>query len=189
MPDNITPRGFVVGTSRADDEAEANLAVTALWEQYLSRRMLIDSFDFRDAVIRAVLGAFDTVNFRDWYFNQRTSPFVNDMHRRFLVDTLNFICGCEREFELITWDSLLDKQQVPTPIDKQEVSETEASFFGISTGSVVRDRIDDHVFLRDIVAKWCQRENGVVDMLYSTHILFGKPNKEPVHSQVLVIDD
>ena len=73
-------------------------------------------FEFRDSVLREVMKAFGTLNFRDWYFNQNTSVFVNDMHKRFLVDTLNYITTGEREFELATWDSLLSKEQVPTPL-------------------------------------------------------------------------
>ena len=189
MADNITPRGFVVGTKRADEPAEANLVVTKLWEQYLARRLVIDSFEFRDSVLREVMKAFGTLNFRDWYFNQNTSVFVNDMHKRFLVDTLNYITTGEREFELATWDSLLSKEQVPTPVDRHELNEAEAVFFGISTSSGIRDTNKDNIELPYIIYQWCNKDNGVIDLLYTAHILFGRPNKEPAETAVIVVSD
>ena len=65
----------------------------------------------------------------------------------------------------------------------------EATFFGISTSSGIRDTNKDAIELPYIIYQWCNKDNGVIDLLYTAHILFGRPNKEPVETAVIVVSD
>ena len=169
MADNITERGFVIGWKAADDDAAPNKLVDALHYNLMANRLKGDSFEFRKATIKAALNAFGTTRFIDWYMAQFTSPYLDDSHLNFLRDTLRFIGGGERQYDLSVWDSIVSRNDIV--MSKLEPDTVEHDFFGISSNGVIRTPCSWPT--AHVIYRWIAQPNGFADLSYSLSILFG----------------
>lgn len=172
MADNITPRGFVYGIKKPDDDRQENRIIESLFFNHLANRIKLESLEFKRALIEHTLEAFGTDNFLEWYYNQYNSPYLSDVHLDFLRDTIGFIYGKPRKYFVEVWDDLLDRTDIKhRPIHKELI---EREFFGI-TETHIRP-----VLVEDVIKEWATKENGLADMLYTLFLLFGKRYDEKV---------
>lgn len=176
MADNITPRGFVIGGKKADDNADANVFVESLFFNYIGKRISIDTVAFRREMVLTVMKAFGEVpNFNHWYRNQFTSPYLSDLHVEFLRDTIRYLLTGTRKYSLEVWDSIIKRGEIVTP-NAGDDDEDERKFFGISSSGVYRK--PKIVKIPDIVTLFMEKKNGAADLLYTAYILFGKDYSE-----------
>lgn len=138
-----------------------NPTIDALYGRYVRDWDSMRNFEFREAILKAALAAFGTSDFRMWYSAQLQSPAAGDLHVRFLDDTLKFIDNNRRDVMLETWQRLLNAAG-ENALDSVELNDNALQFFGT-----------DSPKLRDILQRWCSRENGFQDLLGTLFILFG----------------
>ena len=108
--------------------------------------------------------------------------FMNGINLDFLEDTTNYILTGNRRFPIHTWLSLMTeyppfimgsatKQRFWTMHDKLPVL-NRTNVRGGERKSSLPSR-------KEYISMWCGHENGIIDMLYTLWILFGKSFSEP----------
>lgn len=145
----------------------SNAAVKELMEQMLFSTQATHSQAWREGVLSTALKAFGTRSFFEWCQMQEKSPYLTDLHVRFLNDTLNFIQTGVREMSIRNWALLV--HPTPTP-HKAAVKYEYGKFFGVGQPSIV----SRSSLLRDIIPTWVARPGGYADLLQTLNIIFGE---------------
>jgi len=155
----FNPQVFV----KAEENPVFNEEVESLYASFIKGGPGLNNVDFHEKIIEAFIGAFGTVSAMEWLEIQQQSPKASYLHAKFLLDTLKFVSGGQREMALTSWESLLNSS---TP-DKDW-----ADVLGYAK-QMDKD-FAPITLVRDLAVRWCQQENGLSDMLYTLHILFGR---------------
>ena len=148
----------------------SNSKVEAMWIQVINGERFVESFDFRERIILLALHAFGTENFLMWCRLQESSPYLTDMHKRFLNDTFNFIDGGNRSVNIVSWQHLITPRKLTSADAKPDLKTDQ--FFHISSTYTPSD-----TSVMSIITKWVGRPDGFHDLLGTLHILFGDPGK------------
>lgn len=164
---DVYPRGFVgaLNGHEGSKQAQPNMAVQALYEEYLRSNRIGYDFDFREKILKVALQAFGCYCFQQWIEAQYCTRGLTDMHQRFLQDTLQFIRYGKRSMNLESWQALvLFNANAPAlrtlPDDVRE-------FFRIG------EKYRPDTTLPAVIQRWCEKPNGLEDLLGTLHILFG----------------
>lgn len=138
--------------------------ITNMVKEYMANYKVIDTFAFRDKLLRTTLLCFSCRSIKDWLRAQRLSPYMADLQKAFLTETLNFVCGLPRSMSPVQWAKLLD-----TEVSNQNV---QCDFDDMFTKTHAPHPVpeDMHTFIRT----WVTKENGYEDMLISMWLIFGR---------------
>ena len=112
--------------------------------------------------------AFGTFNLETWFSAQLRSPMLTATHRRFLNDTMGFICTGSREVSIETWMGLIYPRTATTADAKTDVALME--YFGKSINGYAK--ISDN--LPAAIAAWTAQPEGMYDLLMFLTIVFSK---------------
>lgn len=145
----------------------SNTAVKTLMEQMLFSPKAGQSQEWREAVLTTALKAFGTRSFYEWCSLQEKSPYLSDLHVRFLNDTLRFIQTGVREMSIRNWSLLVHPSQTP---HKAAVTYDYRKFFGVGQATIM----NRSALLRDIIPTWVARPGGYADLLQTLNIVFGE---------------
>lgn len=157
--------------NREVDETRLVISNKKIEELYLAMQTAqasTKSFDFRERILLVALHAFGTDSFLDWLILQEKSPYLSDVHRRFINDTLNFISTSERAMSVVTWKSFITVRELNGADAKPELKTR--AFFSI-TGPV--DTKSERFSLKTVLTNWVSQPGGFEDLLFTLHILFG----------------
>lgn len=152
----------------------SNHDVDKLWEQYCGGFQFTTSFEFREKILLAALRAFGTDNFYEWCKLQEQSPFYTDMHRRFLIDTLEFINTGHRSMNVQTWSRLIEAREVG--VNDRNIRVNFDNYFNISApneNGLTTIENKPGVDLNKVIWHWTKAPNGVEDLIASLQIFFG----------------
>lgn len=149
----------------------SNDKVEAMWLQVVNGERFTDSFDFREKILLLALHAFGTTNFLQWCRLQESSPYLTDMHKRFINDTLAFIENGKRSVNVISWQHLITPRKLTNADESPQIR---YDFFGNGgyNGKNLRN-----IDLKDVLVKWVSQDNGFYDLLGTLHVFFGDPGK------------
>lgn len=145
----------------------SNSEIENLFKTLLQNTWGSNSFEFRERVLKAALGAFGTKSFFDWCQLQEESPYFTDLHRRFLNDTFGFIKTGKRSMAVNTWASIIRPRPIAN-VDRVVVYDYK-DYFRMTQGSLLRRSFS----LSETVVSWTSQPGGVEDMVATLHILFG----------------
>jgi hypothetical protein len=154
----------------------SNNEINTLWKQFRGGDQYVTSFEFRENILLAALDAFGTKDFREWLNIQGRSPYLTEMHRRFLNDTLRFILNGTRAAVMQNWRRLIQPTDI-TPNDRDVPVEFgdffaasyEVSALESSAGLGEKPTAE----LTSVLHQWVSREGGHEDLIETLHILFG----------------
>lgn len=146
----------------------SNKKVEELYLAVQTAQCTTKSFDFRERILLVALHAFGTTSFLDWLILQEKSPYLTDIHQRFINDTLNFIQTGRRGMSIVTWKSFIRVREVNAG-DTTPALNTR-SYFNIN--GPVDTRAQKFSLVENINA-WVRQEGGFEDLLFTLHILFG----------------
>ena len=149
---------------------EGNPHVEALYATLIKNDIKISSPVFRTTALKVALTAFGTRNFFEWFSVQYKSPACGSIHNDFLIDTLRYIKTGIRNLSLETWGALVLITDEGNSIGKPGIYSEE--FFNNHNGHVESSRLTN-VDLLDVIQMWCEKSNGLEDMIGTLHILFG----------------
>jgi hypothetical protein len=150
----------------------SNNKVEKMWTQVVNGERFTDSFDFRESIILVALHAFGTPNFLMWCRMQDSSPYLTDMHKRFLNDTFSFIQTGRRSMSLFSWQHLIVPRAL-TAGDATPNLEID-NFFNVRDGRVANSEWTE---ISHSIIKWVAQPDGFYDLLGTLHILFGDTGK------------
>lgn len=167
----------------------SNHDVQTLWKQYNGGFKFVTDHDFREKILLTAIRAFGTNDFFEWCELQKQSPFFTDMHRTFILDTLDFISGKQkRKIAIHSWPMLIQKREVTT--EDRDIGFSIAKYFDNSRGQGLGDaplqpwmEVDNFAPLErelpSVIWSWVSKDNGFNDLLMSLHILFGDMSSQP----------
>lgn len=145
----------------------SNHSIENAWLQFKTGDRFIQSFAFREQILRIALQAFGTKSFLDWCRLQNQNPYLTEMHKRFLNDTFNFIDTGKRSINLLSWMNLISARELKAQ-DEFPVYQYE-KFFSMSEPLHFRRSTD----LASTLQEWTSRPNGYEDLIGTLHIFFG----------------
>ncbi len=150
----------------------SNDAVDDLWAKYKQNTTDSRSLGFEEKILKAALLAFGTKDFQSWCAIQSQSPYFDDMHRKFLNDTLTFINTGVRKMNPQSWKSIL--KPVKTPVSTKTVFDYPAYFKGELGTDLMQPVSPNDYDLVCTITKWVSQPDGLTDLLCCLTILFGK---------------
>lgn len=142
--------------------------VTELYTRWCGNAGALKDFDFRERIIQAAFSSFGHQSFYVWLRHQAEKPTVSDLHKAFLVETLQYLLnGSPRGIENVQWIRLLEATQqthsVRVDVDK---------YFGTETmGVLATQRVP--VALSSVIKAWISMERGFEDLLITLFVIFG----------------
>lgn len=127
--------------------------------QILKPASLLD-FEFKQAVVKCCLRLYG--NFKAWLKKQlANNDFIHGYNQEFLLDTYNFIMNGERKVMIPTWMSLVE--EFPDM--------TRDPAFMQNHIKKIEDELGSN---EDFICRWASHKDGLLDMLCTTYMLFGK---------------
>lgn len=166
MPNNVKvfPRGYSGGQSKAGPThrtREGDPVVNQLYDQFTAPVNNAKMWSFQRRVVQTAVRLFSGRD--NWFMAQDRNPMVQQYNYQFLIDTLRFIGTGRRRIPIHAWPDLLSNYPVEGLDDVAERHDVASVFvdLGLSTSSDA------------LIQMWCQRPNGISDLMYTLHLLFG----------------
>lgn len=144
--------------------------ISHLFHVFLVDEKVIRQFDFREKLLKAFFEAFGGMNVRDWLILQSESSVIGDMHRVFLVETLEYVYGRElpRRTAPSQWITLLEADRAADLFTMDFDSYFQRSH------QLNQSHIKVPSDIVDMAQAWTSKPDGFVDMLFSMFIIFGQ---------------
>lgn len=139
--------------------------------EYTTQSNNVRSFDFRDRFLKELMLVMNSISFKKWVYRQADSTMLNNLNIKFLIDTLNFLAGKEREYDAASWSTLVEANA--SSIDREHLMKLLECYFG--------DRMDHYLYdgpilppsITDIIQVWTCKTGGFKDMVCSMDVIFG----------------
>lgn len=166
------PRGYVAratplsyyGFGESDDVAHEFVDVSAsgnveeLYRLYMTRGANAGKWAFRRRVIYHCALLFG--DFKDWLTLQVVrNDNIYGLNLSFLHDTVQYIRTGKRDMNIHTWKELL--------LDYPDPQIGAASRHRLESFRLLDGEFDNYI------GQWCSHPNGLEDMLWTAHVLFG----------------
>lgn len=146
-----------------------NQELTKLYVSLVKQPYLMDSFDFREQCLRAVLKAFGCNSVMTWVEAQNRSPYFGKYHQAMINDMVRFAWyGRPREQANSTWDMLVDGTE---------------NFESNFKWDKDLEGIDQYLKFNNVswvefIHDWTCQPGGFSDMMITAFILFGARRRD-----------
>lgn len=144
-------------------------AVHTLYREWCANPDLLKDFDFREQILKTAVESFGTYSFYDWLLLQSAKPTLSDLHRTYILDTLDYLLlGVQRKIDNSSWVRLLEADDRPNAvvIDIKK-------YFQANTDAYSSDNVRLPMKLHDALKLWVSKECGFEDLLLTLNIVFG----------------
>lgn len=163
----------LVNLNRADTRTNSpyhySREVDSIYDALQDDHKILKDFDYRERVLTAAKHAFKSEYFVNWLTMQRRSQFLTTMHRKFLLDTLDYIANGKRYVNVESWRNIVELRDM-SDVDKRCQYNPELYF--VNDGSMAHTRK-----LVEVLAKWVSHPTGFNDLIMTLFIIFGKNNE------------
>ena len=139
-----------------------NVDVKLVVDAFRNNRNLMNDFDFRQRVLKAAKESFGTPTLLSWCGLQLNSPFLTTMHRKYILDTVDYLSTGHRSIMIDSWWELIE----PRPLTQADKG----------ADYPLKERLMNGK-LTNSLADWVAQPDGYVDLLRSLDIIFGKKSK------------
>jgi len=150
-----------------DTENYYDKGVEALFSQWRKDNSLITHFEFREAVILSALRVFRDKSIVPWIRLQLSQSSLSYLHRKFLSEVFrSAIDNTAKTMENMQYYQLLRPtlSAPTTPADERDVTGILSSILKGNTSDLVAD----------ILVRWTEDLDGVLDLLSTLHVIFGR---------------
>lgn len=153
-----------------DPDSYYDSEVTGIFNQWRKDEDLIRNFEFRETLLKVALRAFDDQSFGRWIELQHAQGGVGYLHRRFIKEVVGRIFSDQaKTMDNYQYYRLLSREPFSTKFPDTNVSSV------LST-----DYLDTFVksgqgsFLPDVLTEWTKDTDGVVDLICTLNVIFGR---------------
>ena len=153
-----------------DPDSYYDSEVTGIFNQWRKDEDLIRNFEFRETLLKVALRAFDDQSFGRWIELQHAQGGVGYLHRRFIKEMVGRIfSGQAKTMDNYQYYRLLSREPFSTKFPDTTVSSV------LST-----DYLDTFIksgqgsFLPDVLTEWTKDTDGVVDLICTLNVIFGR---------------
>lgn len=143
--------------------------------EFNTQNNIVRSFEYRDRFLKELMAVMDSVSFKKWVYMQVESTMLNNLNVRFLIDTLNYITGGNREYDAASWVTLVEANHAT--VDKDKLKRTVECYFGDYRDQYLYDGCVLPSGLSDIIALWTSRVGGFKDLISSCDVIYGSKSK------------
>jgi hypothetical protein len=143
--------------------------VTEIYHAWLTNSDVLKKFEFRERLLKAAFASFYTTDVFEWFESQALSPVLGDLHRVFLIETLEYLfAGRDRLTAISQWTSLLEADKSNPKL-----------ILGIDRYFNRNHREHDPKVLVtrsmvEMIKIWSSKEGGFADLLVSLYVIFGQ---------------
>ena len=140
--------------------------LTTMFYQWKAKPEVMRVFSFREQVLTMAKSLFSFTagsSLVNWLKLQEDKPTVSEMHIKFLIETLNFILGYDRNLACFQWFSLLSADSTTLPAKTK-----------ISNDKNFIDHKADLFIFDDALQLWVSKPHGFEDLLMTMMIIFGE---------------
>lgn len=153
-----------------DPDSYYDSEVTGIFNQWRKDEDLIRNFEFRETLLKVALRAFDDQSFGRWIELQHAQGGVGYLHRRFIKEVVGRIFSEQaKTMDNYQYYRLLSREPFSTKFPDTNVSSV------LST-----DYLDTFIksgqgsFLPDVLTEWTKDTDGVVDLICTLNVIFGR---------------
>lgn len=153
-----------------DPDSYYDSEVTSVFNQWRKDEDLIRNFEFRETLLKVALRAFDDQSFGRWIELQHAQGGVGYLHRRFIKEMVGRIFSDQaKTMDNYQYYRLLSREPFSTKFPDTNVSSV------LST-----DYLDTFIksgqgsFLPDVLTEWTEDTDGVVDLICTLNVIFGR---------------
>lgn len=153
-----------------DPDSYYDSEVTGIFNQWRKDEDLIRNFEFRETLLKVALRAFDDQSFGRWIELQHAQGGVGYLHRRFIKEMVGRIFSNQaKTMDNYQYYRLLSREPFSTKFPDTNVSSV------LST-----DYLDTFIksgqgsFLPDVLTEWTKDTDGVVDLICTLNVIFGR---------------
>jgi hypothetical protein len=145
--------------------------VAQLYEQWSHDSSVLKSFEYRESLLKVAMKVFGTKNFATWLKHQSNKAPVSQLHKAFLLETLNYLTDVSpRSVDVTQWSRLLEASNINHHVDVDL-----RQYFSTTTVEAMSESVDE------IIRMWSMRESGMLDMLLTLNVIFGpRPHRTAV---------
>lgn len=146
--------------------------VEGLVTKYLADPRALTRFEYREEIITVFKQAFGMLNFRTWVELQSECEYFTAFHRKFLIDTLEFLSSGKRRMDIESWHRILyDTAVVNAP--KRERINTNDWFGEPKPNPKPWDGLVP-TLTNDVICRWLEKPAGFKDLLFFAAIMFAE---------------
>lgn len=143
------------------------LAIKELYKECRSNPTAIDTFDFKQKVVKQCLYLYGDMA-RFFKYQLTVNRFIHGRNQEFLIDTLNFIKNGKRNVMFPIWEALMD--------DYPDMTHTKERITDSLDADLV-EQLNVYENSHTLLAEWLRNERGLEDLLYTTYFLFSRTEK------------
>lgn len=163
----IYPRGFTTGRADAPNRqvSAGDLVVDSLYDYLASSQGRPKNWKFQAQITDVALIHFG--DFHEWLDTQISNPHLSGPRREYLIDTINFINGKPRQMNSSGWMFVLEDLQL------------RAEQVNIRRYHESSQYLEKGLTTVQILQKWCERPEGINDLITTLYVLFGHVGRTP----------
>jgi len=143
--------------------------VRDIFKLWMSNFDNMKSMEFRERILKVAFKCFSNGNFFEWLALQSKQPTVTDLHRAFILETLDYlILDSQRKVHVSSWSRILEAAQRAdsVSIDVTKYFKKESNFTDAS-------KVRLPARMSDVIQLWVSKTDGFDDLLYCLYIIFG----------------
>lgn len=144
--------------------------IEELYTQYVSKTPESFTAEFHQKFFAKAISIFGTMNFCQWILVHKEMRSLTPTHLAFLEDTLKFVFeGRDRKMLVQMWERILTLGTVVHPV---ELDSWEAIERYVRRMAGITVEAKYHYDVKSLLSRWTER--SFADLVYTTHVLFGK---------------
>lgn len=155
--------------TRVNSPYHFNREVSSIYDALQDDHKILKDFDYRERVLLAAKHAFKSEYIVDWFSMQRKSQFLTTLHRKFLLDTLDYIATGHRYVNTESWLNIVEIREM-SDVDKRCAYNPEIYFNEKGVLNYTPKLIQT-------IGRWVQHPDGFQDLIRTLFIIFGKNNE------------
>lgn len=159
-----------------------NEPLESVFETFSNDHLCMTDFNYRQQMLQMVKNAFASPSAFGWFSLQLHSPYLTKLHRKFILDTFQYLLTGKRDIQIENWMALITMQET-TAADSQVDIRPDRFFQAPRFRSDGADE-EDYVYitqssklpleLSKLIRLWTSRPEGFKDLLYFSRIVFGR---------------
>lgn len=135
---------------------------------------LLRNFEFREKIIKAAYQSFGTANIYSWFLLQNEKPTVSEMHKVFMIETLEYIADvAPRKIHPVQWVRLLEADLKSDKI----VVDLRKHFVYDSSANSATNFLALPLKTDEFLTRWLMLPNGFEDLLLCLFAIFGERSR------------
>lgn len=168
---------FSMLLSRKDTDnvpkATSSIEINTIWNDVLSNKDDINTFEYKERIIRYALTAFGTTTVSEWLSVQSANPEFTKDHHRFIDETIQFVAeGKKRIITANNWIVLLNSNKVEhSTLKYSEVQQR--WLLSNNTDLAFSDANNVNKTFKSFITDWVCQDKGIDDLTSTLFVLFG----------------